>query len=110
MIGKQSLDDLALNHLPPLADYEIGANLLESIPSMRRTVCESASFELKDWLLGVRNIQRLVGELSLNHTNERQIKWRTKKLSDPIYNRSTINSPLELVLNDDDDECIAMPN
>lgn len=104
MIGKQSLDDLALNHLPPLADYEIGANLLESIPSMRRTVCESASFELKDWLLGVRNIQRLVGELSLNHTNERQIKWRTKKLSDPIYNRSTINSPLELVLNDDDDE------
>lgn len=98
----RSLDDLAIHQLPPLANYTLGAHLLESIPAMRRTVCDSASFELKDWLLGIRNIQRVVGDLALAHTNERQQRWRTKKLSDPLFANSGINSPLELVMNQDD--------
>ncbi|TIC56544.1 putative rsec15 [Wallemia mellicola] len=98
----RSLDDLAIYQLPPLANYTLGAHLLESIPAMRQTVCDSASFELKDWLLGIRNVQRVVGGLALSYTNERQQKWRTKKLSDPVYARSGINSPLELVMNQDD--------
>ena len=98
----RSLDDLALHQLPPLAHYTLGAHLLESIPGMRRTVCDSASFELKDWLLGIRNIQRVVGELALAHTHSRQQRWRKTKLSDPLFANSGINSPLELVMNQEE--------
>ncbi|TIA73737.1 hypothetical protein E3P92_01760 [Wallemia ichthyophaga] len=97
----RSLDDLAIHHLPPLANYTLGAHLLDGIPAMRRTVCDSASFELKDWLLGIRNIQRIVGALALSNTNERQQRWRSKKQSDPLLVNSGINSPLELVMNQD---------
>ncbi|WFD25756.1 Rab GTPase-binding exocyst subunit S15 [Malassezia nana] len=94
------LDELENEHLKPLMQYELAQMIRDSIPDMRERVCMDVTKQLKSWMYDVREKSGAVGRVALETMETRQQRWRHRSQKDPMLRMSSINSPIEQIVNE----------
>ena len=93
------LDELGNIHLKPLMHHEFARMLRDSIPEMRERIRLEVTKEMKGWMYDVREKSGAVGRIALETMEARQQRWRHRSQKDPMLRMSSINSPIEQVVN-----------
>ncbi|ODQ55686.1 exocyst complex subunit Sec15-like protein [Saitoella complicata NRRL Y-17804] len=96
----RSLDELQLIHLKDISQYSFAKLLESSMPATQKMIQDAVMGDLRQWLLGVREQSRLVGQLAFDETDRRRRSWHDRIMSDPVLNNAKLNTALELVLNE----------
>ena len=94
------LDELGNIHLKPLMHHEFARMLRDSIPEMRERIRLEVTKEMKGWMYDVREKSGAVGRIALETMEARQQRWRHRSQKDPMLRMSSINSPIEQVVNE----------
>lgn len=99
----RSLSDLEAVQLRSVAHYEWAKHMLESIPASRDAVKDAVTKEMREWLYQAREKQRTVGRLALDAMDARAKRWKAKAQKDPTLALAKLNSPIEQVVNEKND-------
>ncbi|CAG8459120.1 4894_t:CDS:10 [Paraglomus occultum] len=97
----RTLEELQTVHLRNVIQYEFAKHMQESIPVTQNSIKDAVTKEMKEWLFKVRQVSRQVGKLAMDQLVTRQERWRVKVAQEPDLRHVAINSPIELVLNED---------
>lgn len=99
----RSLDELQRSHLRDIPQHEFVLLIKDSIPTIKRSIQDAVMRKLKAWLYEIRERSRIVGQAALRETERRKDRWRAQIEKNPSLQPFKLNSPIELVLNDDSD-------
>ncbi|WFD29125.1 Rab GTPase-binding exocyst subunit S15 [Malassezia sp. CBS 17886] len=94
------LDELGDVHLKPLMHYEIARIMRDRIPDARERIRQTVTRQLQGWMFEVREKSGAVGRVALETMETRQKRWRNRSQKDPMLCMSSINSPIEQVVNE----------
>ncbi|KAI3628205.1 Rab GTPase-binding exocyst subunit S15 [Malassezia furfur] len=94
------LDELGNIHLKPLMHLEFARMLRDSIPEIRERIRLEVTKEMKGWMYDVREKSGAIGRVALETMEARQQRWRHRSQKDPMLRMSSINSPIEQVVNE----------
>jgi len=94
------LNELENVHLKPLMQHELAQMIRDSIPNMRERVSMDVTKQLKSWMYDVREKGGAVGRIALETMEARQQRWRHRSQKDPMLRMSSINSPIEQIVNE----------
>ena len=94
------LDELGNIHLKPLMHHEFARMLRDSIPDIRERIRLEVTKQMKGWMYDVREKSGAVGRVALETMEARQQRWRSRSQKDPMLRLSSINSPIEQVVNE----------
>ncbi|THG93626.1 hypothetical protein EW026_g7662 [Hermanssonia centrifuga] len=91
----RSLEDI--ESMPPtsLSQTPLFQHLLSSLPSLRGQIKDAVNASKKQWLLDIRNVSALVGQLALEAMDARTRKWRARRDKDPVLKLSRVGSAVE---------------
>ena len=87
-----------------IANFDFAEKIRGSIPSYKTKILDAVMADLREWLLGVREKSRLVGQVAFDETYNRHEQWLQIVADHPRLRKSQINSPIELIMNEPD-EC-----
>lgn len=94
------LDELENVHLKRLMQHELAQMIRDSIPNVRERVSMDVTKQLKSWMYDVREKSGAVGRIALETMEARQQRWRHRSQKDPMLRMSSINSPIEQIVNE----------
>ncbi|WFC98728.1 Rab GTPase-binding exocyst subunit S15 [Malassezia yamatoensis] len=94
------LDELGNIHLKPLMHHAFARMLRDSLPDLRERIRLEVTKEMKGWMYDVRERSGDVGRVALETMETRQQRWRHRSQKDPMLKTSSINSPIEQVVNE----------
>ena len=94
------LDEIANIHLKPIMQHELAKLIRDNIPHMRERIRMEVLKQLKGWMLDVREKSAIVGRIALETMEARQQRWLYRSRKDPMFRLSSINSPIEQIVNE----------
>ncbi|KAL4399832.1 Rab GTPase-binding exocyst subunit S15 [Malassezia pachydermatis] len=94
------LDDIMNTHLKPLMHHELAQLVRDNIPDIRERIRAEVTKELTGWMFDVREKSGAVGRIALETMEARQQRWRHRSQKDPMLRMSSINSPIEQLVNE----------
>lgn len=94
------LDEIANIHLKPIMHYELAKLIRQNIPHMREHIRMEVLKQLKGWMFDVREKSGAVGRIALETMEARQQRWLYRSRKDPMFRLSSINSPIEQIVNE----------
>lgn len=94
------LDELGDVHLKLVAHHEFAQRLRDNIPDIRERIQREVIKQLKGWMFDVRAKSGAIGRVALETMEARQQRWRSRSQKDPMLRMSSINSPIEQVMNE----------
>ncbi|BFZ57322.1 Rab GTPase-binding exocyst subunit S15 [Savitreella phatthalungensis] len=99
----RGLDELQRVQLREVPQHDFVLLIKGSIPTIKRSIQDAVRQKLKTWLYDIREQSRAVGQAAIRETERRQARWRAQIEKNPSLQPFKLNSPIELVLNDEDD-------
>ncbi|CAG8434342.1 1359_t:CDS:10 [Diversispora eburnea] len=99
----RTLEELQTVHLRKFIQYEFAKHMQESIPVMQNNVKNAVTKEMKEWLFRVQQDTRQVGKIAMEQMKLRQERWRTKVQQNPDLRSVAVSSPIEMVMNEENE-------
>ena len=94
------LDEIANIHLKPIMHHEVAQLIRDTIPRTRERIRMEVLKQLKGWMFDVREKSGAVGRIALETMEARQQRWLHRSKKDPMLRLSSINSPIEQIVNE----------
>ena len=94
------LDELDNVHLKSLMHLEVARIVRDNIPELRDRIRSEVTKQMKGWMYEVREKSGAVGRIALETMEARQKRWKLRSQKDPMLRLSSINSPIEQIVNE----------